>query len=163
MGFLTTFTALAKIVPSFWPAFWEIRGKVDIDLFRVWNENQWRSPNGRFHGFNHQFARLREVIIDADRCHGVEGGQSLATIPDTAGRNPYYAFDEGFLQLDEASPPNYPLDLHLGKWINSITPYLSNPSDAVSRKTFTIAVTRYDPVNLFHTLADLYNASQIQL
>jgi len=47
---------------------------------------------------------------------------------------------------------------HLNAWLRSLQPTVATAATADTRSRFTIAVTRYEYANLYHTMTDWYNA-----
>jgi len=126
---------------------------------------------GRFVAYGRQFARLRGAVVDRRHCRSDrEGGEAIEDVINQPESVEYYRFDHGCFQLACTSDVSVTrgkvdyvfagIDNHLNAWLHSL--HLSNNDDAIAdmerRPRFTIAVTRYEYANLYHTMTDWYNA-----
>ena len=126
---------------------------------------------GRLIAYGRHFAELKSAVIDRRYCRSErEGGEAIDTVINQPESVEYYRFERGCFQMSCASDPSTTRgklkyvfvggDNHLNKWLHSMQ--LTNndaTADEVDRlPRFTIAVTRYEYANLYHTMTDWYNA-----
>ena len=116
---------------------------------------------GKFVGFDHNFALLTEVVVDKSHGFGRPGGENITEVLNQPEEVEYYNFEDGFFQMSCKTPVTYYFQNsdvnHLQKWIDSLKVRKSVNFDSTI-SDFTIAVTRYEYANLYHTMTDWYNA-----
>jgi len=122
--------------------------------------------DGRMVAFRRQFALLRNAVVNRRHCRSERrGGEAINTVINQSESIEYYHFDRGCFQLvcDSVDKLDYafvPSDNHLNAWIRSVQ--LSYDADVAAdmntEPRFTIALTRYEYANLYHTMTDWYNA-----
>ena len=119
---------------------------------------------GRLVAYGQQFAQLKNAIVDRRYCRSErEGGEAIDTVIDQPESVEYYRFDRGCFQLACSSDKlDYVFagpDNHLNAWLRSVQliNHDAPGTDVDSRRRFTIAVTRYEYANLYHTMTDWYN------
>jgi len=118
---------------------------------------------GRLVVYGRQFARLTDAVVDRRRCRSErQGGEPIDAVINQPETVEYYAVDRGCFRL--ACPSVGKLDYvfagtenHLNTWLRAVQPS-SDDADVDVRPRFTIAVTRYEYANLYHTMTDWYNA-----
>jgi len=121
---------------------------------------------GRLVAYGRHFAQLRSVLIDRRHCRSErQGGEAIAAVINQPESSEYYRFDRGCFQL--ACTSGDKLDYvfagkknHLNDWLRSVQLAGDDVAhdDVNTRRRFTIAVTRYEYANLYHTMTDWYNA-----
>ena len=128
--------------------------------------------DGRLVAYGRQFAQLKSVVVDRRYCHSERlGGEAIDTVINQPESVEYYHFDPGCFQLVCASEPsatsgklNYVFagsSNHLNDWLGSVQlTKTDSTDDHVDHRLprFTVAITRYEYVNLYHTMTDWYNA-----
>jgi len=119
---------------------------------------------GRLVAYGREFAQLRSVLIDRRHCRSErQGGEAIAAVINQPESVEYYHFDRGCFQL--ACTSGGKLDYvfagnenHLNDWLRSVQLTADVTHDVDTRSRFTVAVTRYEYANLYHTMTDWYNA-----
>lgn len=114
---------------------------------------------GNFIGFKNLFAKLSNVIIDPEFGKGRKGGENMTDVMNQDEEEEFYSLSKGFFKLpcnNKVIEYEYGLDSHLNNWMNMID------SSAGSLNYYeildwTIAVQRYEYVNMYHTMTDWYN------
>jgi len=129
--------------------------------------------DGRLVTYGHQFARLTDVVVDRRHCQSDrEGGEQIETVFNQPESVEYYRFDRGCFRLTcESEPPvtaggklSYTFvgnENHLNAWLHSMKLTRDgevSAADVDTRRRLTLAVTRYEYANLYHTVTDWYNA-----
>lgn len=116
--------------------------------------------NGQFTGFAGLFAKLLNVVVDITYGTGRKGGENLSEVLHQPETEEFYTFKIGFFQLPCNEKVQYSFmgdSHHLKAWMeNALQTNLNKGSHKHSE--FTIAITRYEYVNLYHTMTDFYNA-----
>lgn len=130
-------------------------------VFQVWTSEMQSFCNELMYGYSHEFAYLSGVTINRDFCQcSRKGGEFVNNVINQEEQAEYYAFKMGCFQLACHNRPAYYFNgnNHLSEWLYSMSTHNQNskPIDVVSE--FTIAVTRYEYANLYHTMTDWYNA-----
>ena len=120
-----------------------IRSEIGGLLFRLWDNHTVSLDDGRFVGCDHEFARLRDVVLDAD----------LFRRAPSENR-----FRSGFVQTDRSHVPEYSLPDPAGVYLSTLQANRAHVACDVAHPGLTLAVTRYEYANLYHTFTDLYNA-----
>lgn len=131
------------------------------EAFLRWRREREVMCDGRMVGYDHEFVEARDMTIDRKFCTcALQGGELIRDVINQEELAEYYAFDVGCFQIGCAKRPSYFFngENHLTKWMYSVAAH--DVSDKVERviDDFTIAVTRYEYANLFHTMTDWYNA-----
>jgi len=117
--------------------------------------------------YGRQFGQLKSAVIDRRQCRCERaGGEAIETVINQPESIEYYRFERGCFQLacaPDQSKLEYTFagaDNHLNAWIRSVllTRHDAAVTDVDNRPRFTIAVTRYEYANLYHTMTDWYNA-----
>ena len=112
--------------------------------------------------YHHEFAMCHDIIIDRSFATGRDGGERIEEVVNQDETVEYYTFKEGFLQMPcKKITKNYTFNRpnHMNQWMKALDVY-RRPSSGVTQTVneFTLAVTRYEYVNLYHTMTDFYNA-----
>ena len=129
--------------------------------FDMWLENDSEDCRGKFHGYMGEFAHVHDVIISQRQCHGHQGGEPLSQVVNQSEKAEYITFSYGCLQLKCGENVDYIFNgaNHLNDWLTNtqFNNVKENKAKDV-REEFTIAVTRYEYVNMYHTMTDWYNS-----
>ncbi|XP_045167038.2 uncharacterized protein LOC123530332 [Mercenaria mercenaria] len=115
---------------------------------------------GNFTGYVGKFAQLNYVIIDPDRGQGRQGGENISEVLNQPEENEHYILQSGYFKLNckKKIYYNFNAKSHLRQWLNVLITTAENPAYKVTYDSWTIAVKRYEYVNLYHTMTDFYNA-----
>jgi len=130
--------------------------------FRQWASAAERTCSGRLIGYGQEFALLKNVVVDKAYCRCRRlGGEPISDVFNQDESEEYYTIDVGCYQLPcaEFRPCSFNGNNQLNSWITSLKSGRDVvSSDAYQFDEFTIAVQRYEYVNLYHTMTDWYNA-----
>jgi hypothetical protein len=138
---------------SLWPLLlWRQRGRVYC--------------NGDMHTYEGEMAKFTGVTLDRTRGVGAKGGEDISDVMMQAEDMEFYTYKQGFFRLPcpaQVPVSNMPLfggarnDHNL--WKASLQLLTDRSGDVTSerRAEFTVAVIRYEYVNLYHTLAEMYS------
>ena len=131
-------------------------GSLKFDpILEVWRYNMHGSCDGRFVIYDRDAALVRDVIIDKQFAVGKLANQ-------TKEQEEYYGFNPGFFKLQCDTVPDLHFrgesTNHLWLWLKSSVTYTGAilVDDVIS--DFTLAITRYENHNIYHTMTDLFNA-----
>ena len=131
--------------------------------FQQWSSSARSTCTGGLTGYGQAFALLKNVVVDRLHCRcRRRGGEPIKDVQNQEESDEYYSVDVGCFQLPcvEYQPYSFSFDSnHLYSWINVLKTGRDVASiDAYQFDEFTIAVQRYEYVNLYHTITDWYNA-----
>ena len=123
---------------------------------------------GNFTGYAHLFADLYNVRLDPSKNTNHKGGEPIDEVKNQDEQTEYLTLMNGFFSLSCSNKTNVNYKFNenepKSQWLNSLElsrwNYKSN--DQVFDK-FTIAVQRYEYVNVYHTMTDWYNTFLITL
>lgn len=106
---------------------------------------------------------LKNVLVDRTHCRCQRlGGEPINAVLNQEEAAEYYTVDVGCFQLPCVEFHRYAFsdnNHHLNSWMRALkTDGSDSSSKALQLDTFTIAVQRYEYVNLYHTMTDWYNA-----
>ena len=113
-----------------------------------------------------EFVRVKGVRLNISGLRGARGGENMDDVINQPENAEYYSYASGFLQLTCHNHSLYTLK-RLGGSRNDMNDWLQNIEllneniaitsevDYVTR--FTVAVIRYEYVNMYHTVAEMYN------
>lgn len=120
--------------------------------------NHIRSCNGHFVGYKNLFAKFVNVLVDPKYARGRHGGENMSNVMNQAEEEEFYKLEKGFFKLPCSQQIKYEFgfDSHLNNWIEMIEIGKNFPSHYEIPK-WTIAVQRYEYVNMYHTMTDWYN------
>ena len=121
-----------------------------------------------------KFVNVKDVVIDRKYSRGRKGGENVKEVMNQSEQSEYYVIKRGFFKFVCPELEKYKTDLnmiemtwkhHLKDWYKGIQ-HLQNENEMNAllshvpgtERKFTIAVTRYEYANLFHTMTDWYNA-----
>ena len=139
------------------------RDKKWITEFEMWSYTKLSECKGRFVGYNNEFIVLYDAIIDKSLGEGIPGGENALEVLNRRNEDiEYYKLAKGFFKIPWcASFPTYYWfrgeKNHLSNWIKAVKPINGAHKVSESRLGVTVAVTRYEYYNLYHTVSDLYN------
>ena len=132
-----------------------------------WITRRHSQCGDKFVGYAKNFASLRNVVIDPLKCRGNRGGENMTTVMNQSENTEYLKFTKGFFSLvkpcDKMSEYTFLPNNHLNTWMKNVVADNSiDISSNASRKIdtisqLTLAVQRYEYVNLYHTMTDWYN------
>ncbi|XP_070191928.1 uncharacterized protein [Littorina saxatilis] len=132
-----------------------------------WLDSTTMMADNRFVLYANKMALLYDVIVDPDaRQTGPKGGEKMEEVWGQDEQSEYLHLKDGFFTLQCKSKPSahfaVPKD-HLNEWLasvqcvdNTTTAVKTDPLNTV--RGLTIAVQRYEYVNLYHTMTDFFNA-----
>ena len=131
--------------------------------FQQWSSSAQRTCSGGLIGYGEAFALLKNVVVDRSHCRcRRRGGEQITDVLNQEESDEYYSVDVGCFQLAcvEYQPYSFSFDSkHLDSWMSALKTSRDVASiDAYRFDEFTIAVQRYEYVNLYHTMTDWYNA-----
>lgn len=117
---------------------------------------------GRLVAYGREFARLTDAVVERRLCRSQRrGGEPIDAVINQPESLEYYRVDQGCFRLAcTSSKLDYAFagaGNHLNSWMHSLQ-LTSDEADVDVRPRFTIAVTRYEYANLYHTMTDWYNA-----
>ena len=131
-----------------------------IPEFKSWKDNMRVFCNGSFFAFAGEFAFARDIILDPSQAMGLLGGEELNTVLNQNESLEFYKFKEGFFVLSCQPSYSFGFNNYLNSWLAMIhsSYYQMKLSISKVNKQFTLALTRFEYVNLFHTVTNFYNA-----
>ena len=129
--------------------------------FVRWFQKRHAQCNGKFIGYANEVAIFHDVILDKSKCNGRRGGENFTSLWNQREDDEYYKFTPGFLQVNCTKLPQYRFtdNSHVNSWMKGLQATQGGPQD-VDRyeRAAWIGVTRYEYVNMYHTMTDWYNA-----
>ena len=131
------------------------------DKFAKWSEEKEKFCDGKMFAFANDFAYFADMIIDRDYCTcSLKGGELIENVVNQSEEAEYYNYEMGCFQMKCSKRPDYFFngENHLNKWLYSLSTRTASQNVSLYKKEFTIAVTRYEYANLYHTMTDWYNA-----
>ncbi|GAB1600058.1 uncharacterized protein LOC106875510 [Argonauta hians] len=111
--------------------------------------------------FSGEFAKLNDVFINPKLCKGRVGGENLTDVINQSEDEEYLTLESGFFRIKchSLSSYNFFKRNHLNDWWSALKGTSSFRNTKFFTETcFTIAITRYEYVNFYHTMTDFYNA-----
>ena len=131
--------------------------------FQRWSSSAERTCSGRLIGYGHEFALLKSVVVNSKYCRCQRrGGEPINAVLNQEESVEYCNVDVGCFQLPciEFQPYSFNVNnKHLNSWMGSLKTGRDVAGvDVYQIDEFTIAVQRYEYVNLYHTMTDWYNA-----
>ncbi|CAF3425584.1 unnamed protein product [Rotaria sp. Silwood1] len=128
------------------------------DPLITWCQNQIHICNSSLIIFNKLFAKTQSIILQRKFAQGKrKGGEDLDKVLNQNENDEYFHFNKSFIQLscNTSLPTEIFKNSHLSDIFSSITSYHTWRDLNIINET-TIAVNRYDYVNFYHTITDLY-------
>ena len=131
--------------------------------FVRWFQKSHAQCNGKFIGYANEVAIFHDVILDMSKCIGCRGGENFTSLWNQREDDEYYKFTPGFLQVNCIKLPQYRFtdNSHVNSWMKGLQAAQRKSQDVgVGRyeRAAWIGVTRYEYVNMYHTMTDWYNA-----
>lgn len=135
--------------------------KLKDETATFWIRNSNASCSGHIHGYANEFVKFKDILIDPGLSHGRDGGENFTSVLNQAEEDEYLTFDSGFFKIECKEIPSYEFSKknHLNDWLSAlkgVSKFKMN-LDYALETCFTIAVTRYEYVNFYHTMTDFYN------
>lgn len=131
------------------------------DTFLTWLKDETSLCEDGFLGYAHLFAKLNNVFLDPSFSAGPEGGEDIQSVINRPEEEEFLFVKPGYFQIHcqnkEISQYTFESDDHLMKWMSALRPVLEFTSYEDIPEV-TIAVTRYEYANIYHTMTDWYNA-----
>ena len=132
---------------------------------KKWIKNAHAQCSDQFTGYGNLFVHLKNAIIDPTLAIGRKGGEEIPDVLNQPEKDEYLKLKYGYFKLNcSRKIIHYKFNKkdHLNSWILNTRFSVGNSQKSgvapnVSDK-FTIAITRYEYVNMYHTMTDLYNA-----
>lgn len=121
--------------------------------------NSVTSCEGHYTVYNNRFAKLDNVVIDPRYGRGRKGGENISDVMNQAENDEYYSLSRGFFRLPCGNEVAYTFgsDSHyLNSWMKKLETKRET-LDSYEMPGFTIAVQRYEYVNMYHTMTDWFN------
>ena len=122
--------------------------------------------NGNFTGYGNEYARLTGVIVDPQKSDGRKGGENITTVWNQKEQDEYIKFKTGYFSVYCEGILDYVFlkQNHLTDWEKATVCIPKRRISSLPKvKGLTIAVQRYEYVNLYHTMTDYYNAFLMML
>ncbi|CAG5127765.1 unnamed protein product [Candidula unifasciata] len=119
--------------------------------------------------FDDKFVKFNNVIIDSSKITNLrKGGEKMEDVWNQSEDEEYLKLEPGFFKASCLNPPvfNFPPADHLLEWAKSLQCYTANETVLSQYPLFTgttLAIQRYEYVNLYHTMTDFYNAFVLML
>ncbi|KAK6175453.1 hypothetical protein SNE40_013915 [Patella caerulea] len=116
--------------------------------------------------YGSEFAVLHDVIIDPFRAAGRPGGENMSSVWNQKESEEYFKLKKSYFRLNCRNLPHHPFKgrNHLNGWFKSVMCVADlNSTLANQINGITIAVQRYEYVNLYQTMADFYNVFLIMI
>lgn len=129
--------------------------------FTAWSKAKSSFCDDNFIGYDNLFAHLRNAYLDPSFSSGRLGGEAIESVLNQPEEKEFLVLKIGYFQInckdDEVFKYRFKRGDHLVKWISVLRPALETTSREYIN-TLTIAVTRYEYANVYHTMTDWYNA-----
>ncbi|XP_078326214.1 uncharacterized protein LOC111124162 [Crassostrea virginica] len=142
---------------------------IDLPPVNTWIKTKMTLCNGNFVGYKNLFAHLRHVQINPSLSFGRKGGESIEKVIGQPEKQEYLTLRKGYFTMKCKGGQglhynfNKPKD-HLKQWLAAVQTKIGNHGESlIVNRNFTIAVTRYEYVNLYHTMTDWFNAFLVLL
>jgi glycoprotein 2-beta-D-xylosyltransferase len=139
-------------------------GNVNVtqdDTFLRWLKDKTSLCEDGFLGFAHLFAKLNNVTVNPSFSAGPPGGEQIQSVINRPERDEFLIVKPGYYQIPCQNKKIYQYSYesgdHLNKWMSILRPTLEIMSSEFIPEV-TIAVTRYEYANIYHTMTDWYNA-----
>ncbi|XP_005097848.1 beta-1,2-xylosyltransferase RCN11 isoform X2 [Aplysia californica] len=116
--------------------------------------------------FSGMFAAFRNAVIDPSLGTSKrKGGELMDEVWDQKESDEYFHLSSGYFKIPCRRKPKmyFKNKDHLVQWANSLECYFDNPPTDITIRDFTLAIQRYEYVNLYHTMTDFYNAFVLML
>jgi glycoprotein 2-beta-D-xylosyltransferase len=140
----------------------------DSAVFRRWKTMATTACGGRVQLFANAFAKLSRAVVDRHFCTAAaRGGEDVEDVIDRDETDEFYNVSADCFQVECRGGDDEPLRSYeftgvnyLNRWLSSLkTDDVKFSRSSADRydSTFTIAITRHEYANVYHTLTDWYN------
>ena len=129
-------------------------------LFELWQEYRHPFCDKSFIGYGYEFAVLNDVVVNKQLAVGEDGGKDMSKVMEQEESKEFLTLTKGFFLLNCNSTVKYFFDgnNYLNQWIKALLTSATVPFDnLVVNNHFTIALVRFEYVNMYHTMTDWYN------
>ena len=128
--------------------------------FQTWLDNEVSDCSSHFTGYMGEFAHVKGLVINRQACQARQGGEQLHRVLNQSEESEYIHMKYGCMQLRCQQKIDYFFngDNHLNTWLLHLQQDDIKEKEAQVKTQFTIAVTRYEYVNFYHSMTDWYNA-----
>ncbi|XP_023931081.1 beta-(1,2)-xylosyltransferase-like [Lingula anatina] len=134
--------------------------------FQKWYKSMTPLCGVNFIAFDRNFALCQNITLNRQKAIGQKGGESITEVLNQKEAVEFYKYKFGFYHVRNCQKtPKYVFTKYHGKghlkdWIESVSIKKNHPNPQLTtvNKNFTIAVTRYEYVNWYHSMTDFYNA-----
>uniref|UniRef100_K1PUM1 Beta-(1,2)-xylosyltransferase n=1 Tax=Magallana gigas TaxID=29159 RepID=K1PUM1_MAGGI len=128
----------------------------------AWSKSNTSICNNSFTGFAHLFAILKGVLLDPSFSAGPQGGERIESVLNQPEEKEFLTLKPGYFQIrcdnnTEDMKYKFQHGDHLVKWMAALKLVSKMPEHQEVDK-ITMAVTRYEYANVYHTMTDWYNA-----
>ncbi|ELU01420.1 hypothetical protein CAPTEDRAFT_225629 [Capitella teleta] len=130
-------------------------------IFDRWKRYKKDLCDGKLIAYDKEFAVLFNAVIDRTLCVSPKkGGEFLEDVRMQKEDVEYYTFKKGAFQVQCSLTVGQTYHFNRQNHLNRYMSALIAGTETVTPLTagFTIAVTRYEYANLYHTMTDWYNA-----
>ncbi|XP_061170047.1 uncharacterized protein LOC133179274 [Saccostrea echinata] len=134
---------------------------IELDPVNLWIETRSKLCNGNFIGYRNLFAHLKHVQLNPRRSFGRKGGETLEKVIGQPEKYEYLSLEKGYFKIScQGRRILYDFNKkdHLKLWLSVVKATTDNGIIPPLNNNFTIAVTRYEYVNLYHVMTDWFNA-----
>ncbi|XP_059152183.1 uncharacterized protein LOC131938261 [Physella acuta] len=124
---------------------------------------------GNIAAFGGRFVMFVNALVNPDKVENTrKGGEKMEEVWDQKEEDEYFRLLPGFFRVPCTSKPVIEFEPpdHLVHWMEMLACYKTNETDLLSFpkvSSVTLAVQRYEYVNLYHTMTDFYNAFVLML
>ncbi|XP_076447251.1 uncharacterized protein LOC143284473 [Babylonia areolata] len=143
--------------------FFGQRLTLDGDPLCAWLAKPVFLADDHFVLYDNMMALLYDVTVDPACLEaGAKGGEKMEEVWGQSEEAEYLKLKEGFFTLKCVTKPAAefgPKD-HLSHWISAVRCAMNDTKTLTTNRVggLTIAIQRYEYVNLYHTMTDFYNA-----
>lgn len=134
---------------------------MSAEFIASWMSKKTIFCNDNFVGYSRLFATIHDVELDPSFARGRRGGEDMNEVLNQKEEKEFLDLLPGYFRIkcQNQTEPHYFKDTsnHLTKWNSAVVNSPTRKSNFVY-SNFTIAVKRYEYVNLYHTMTDIYNA-----
>ena len=130
-------------------------------LFKLWKERKHSFCDNSFIGYGNEFALLNDVVVNKQLAVGEDGGKDMSEVMEQKESKEFVYLTKGFFSLKCNSKFNYFFKGHvnyLNKWMKTlVTSANVSYEEPFVNNRFTIALVRFEYVNVYHTMTNWYN------
>ncbi|KAH9508190.1 hypothetical protein Btru_054964 [Bulinus truncatus] len=142
---------------------------LDQEPFLDYTKQMVCLDNGNIAAFADRFVLFNNVVIDPSKSNNAKkGGEKMEEVWDQTEQDEYMNLQPGYFGLPCTQLPRLSFESpdHLVQWKNALVCYKLNETDMFKLDQvsgLTLAIQRYEYVNLYHTMTDFYNAFVLML